>query len=1271
MSVRPDSGSDSPSPTVLTTGVIPSNSSSDSLNYVGFSVPVNVTANAKYWFTLDAYCRLAGTCSSVAKTYAIVYRSDGRPTAQHYETSNGVSWSPAPLGGSLNFVLAASTSPIKSYNTKAFYNEIKSENDQSTAAIPAQGWNSFLGSEQSGLMSKLRMLLSGLTGQQAYWYTGLPANVAETTPLFDASTTLYADSGAGGTIGCPPSVAACGGSTTFWAGDAQEHTIDILSAPNQTNWLPWSSFGTTYDNRGDLRPADISTEYLVGFPLTARSILSFNDWSATVQYKGLENMTQVGPAQQFGTLLNRMQVSGGYFGSESAAVKVLWIGTSEDGLFPQYLTPAAAVTFVSSSYPDQNLTYLGDLSQFNVVIGGLRNPTPSFSARLASFISRGGGYVATSFGSSPGSADGFLGLQSSSTPASVGGPLTIVKPNKITSPYTSIYFNPYWLRYTVSNVTGQASPAYVLLRDNNGNPVITTHAYGSGIAVSLEQPYARLSFSGNSYSFSGQQFGSPRDSWVSLMINAIFYAAHKGGMLPILWETSYSQQQPWSPLVQFSVDGSPGKPVLVWASNNDTAPSPFDVHLNASFYGISTTHWFAMDIQNMSIIASGSGSDIHIRTTIPPKSWLPIYILSDASNLQPLYSTASILSSSQSGGFTNYVVQGAHGSSTWLVLKSSASVLSVLESANSSTTLQSYSSLQSLNASLIGDYCSSILSGGTCNSFTSYAQQGWFYDAAHSLLYLHFQMGSPVTISVSQSSTSTTTSSTTSSSSSDKTTSTSSTTSITSTTTSSTSSTYIPSNSPTGLDGTGSASLTVGTRTASLLLTTTSPNDVIIVQDAVGAGGADCTGKDTISDSASLVWHYRAHAFAYANQVEEWWAVAPTALSDTITTSFCTYEYGAVVAFGIAGANTASPFDLNPSLPQVATGGGDPGKITISTTSPSTMILGVMSNLGSQGISAPDSFSDVYNNFIPWTSKDFTYRVVSSPQSNYAVTWGNTENNAWIGLVDAVALTTTTTTTSSTSSTQSTSSTYIPSNSPTGLDGTGSASLTVGTRTASLLLTTTSPNDVIIVQDAVGAGGADCTGKDTISDSAHLVWTYRAHSFASGNQVEEWYAVASGVLSSDTITTSFCTYEYGAVVAFGIAGANTASPFDLNPSLPQVATGGGDPGQDHHLHHQSQHHDPGSDVQSRQSGDIRPRLVQRRIQQLHPLDLEGLHLSRRLVPAVQLCSHVGEHGEQRVDRPRGCRSPDNDHNNDFVYLQHTEHLQHYFHCYFYEFYKRS
>src|SRR5207245_3628048 len=146
------------------------------------------------------------------------------------------------------------------------------------------------------------------------------------------------------------------------------------------------SFGTTYYNRGDLRPLDIRTDYLFGFPLTARSILSFNDWSNTVQYKGLMNMTQIQQAQQFGTMLNRMTVNGGYFGSEKNAVSVLWIGSSDDGIFPQYLTPAVNVTFISSNYPDQNLTALGDLSQFNVIMDGLHNPTTTFGNRLSSSL---------------------------------------------------------------------------------------------------------------------------------------------------------------------------------------------------------------------------------------------------------------------------------------------------------------------------------------------------------------------------------------------------------------------------------------------------------------------------------------------------------------------------------------------------------------------------------------------------------------------------------------------------------------------------------------------------------------------------------------------------------------------------------------------------------------------------------------------------------------------------------------------------------------------
>ena len=86
--------------------------------------------------------------------------------------------------------------------------------------------------------------------------------------------------------------------------------------------------------------------------------------------------------------------------------------------------------------------------------------------------------------------------------------------------------------------------AQVVVKDSSGDPIVTTNAYFSGRGVLIEQPYARLSASGNSISFdSSGQYGSPRDSYISILTNAIYYAAGKQSMLPILWENSYSGQQ--------------------------------------------------------------------------------------------------------------------------------------------------------------------------------------------------------------------------------------------------------------------------------------------------------------------------------------------------------------------------------------------------------------------------------------------------------------------------------------------------------------------------------------------------------------------------------------------------------------------------------------------------------------------------------------------------------------------------------------------------------
>ncbi len=221
-------------------------------------------------------------------------------------------------------------------------------------------------------------------------------------------------------------------------------------------------------------------------------------------------------------------------------------------------------------------------------------------------------------------------------------------------------------------------------------------------------------------------------------------------MLPILWESSYASIQNWSPMLQYSIDGSPGKPVLIWLANNDSVTSPFDIHLNASFYGISTSGWSMVDAWNMSVMGSGAGSDIHISTNVPPKTWMPIYIVNTTSNLGILYSTATIDSATVSGSSSMLSFSGPLNSSEWVLLKPAGNVASVVSS--KSGALQTYSNLQTANAAKMGYYCLSInttkTAAGKCDSSANYDQEGWFYDQKNNLLYVHFQSGGSTQITV-------------------------------------------------------------------------------------------------------------------------------------------------------------------------------------------------------------------------------------------------------------------------------------------------------------------------------------------------------------------------------------------------------------------------------------------------------------------------------------------------------------------------------------------
>ena len=133
--------------------------------------------------------------------------------------------------------------------------------------------------------------------------------------------------------------------------------------------------------------------------------------------------------------------------------------------------------------------------------------------------------------------------------------------------------------------------------------------------------------------------------------------------------------------------------------------------------------------------------------------------------------------------------------------------------------------------------------------------------------------------------------------------------------------------------------------------------------------------------------------------------------------------------------------------------------------------------------------------------------------------------------------------------------------SPPTLDGTASQGCGHTTNSCTTTLTTTNSNDIIIVYTLEALDlQASCTF--SVSDTAGLTWSYRggAAGRADGwygttprDQIGEFWAKSTGLLSSDTITESIlgCAStqyggEYNGLHVFGVAGANFNTPFDPN-----------------------------------------------------------------------------------------------------------------------------
>ena len=338
----------------------------------------------------------------------------------------------------------------------------------------------------------------------------------------------------------------------------------------------------------------------------------------------------------------------------------------------------------------------------------------------------------------------------------------------------------------------------------------------------------------------------------------------------------------------------------------------------------------------------------------------------------------------------------------------------------------------------------------------------------------------------------------------------------------------------------GSASHGCGyVTTCSVSLTTTQSNDVIIV-------GCDCWPSGTtfsVKDSAGLTFIPRESQLDIGGGqfVQTWYAISTSALSsDTIsvTTTITGETWYGMVAFAVAGANTANPFVSGFPLSQANLKCASPCNTGVSAPAGSFVfqVGGDTGNklqtagAGMTLIQATRAGQDAYAQ----------YEVLSSSISSSTLAFGTAQGNDFGVIVDAINPSASTTTSSSTSTTNSLA-----------IDGSVSTGCGYVT-TCSVSLTTTQSNDVIIV-------GCDCWPSGTtfsVKDSAGLTFIPRESQLdiGGGQFVQTWYAISTSALSSDTIsvTTTDTGETWYGVVALAVSGASTSQPFMAGFPLSQA-----------------------------------------------------------------------------------------------------------------------
>jgi hypothetical protein len=713
--VRTDSGTDTPSTTVLAEGIVKPGLdlySSFGLALVDFAFPVSLSQGTKYWLVINSKTSQA---SAKAKVYVSYYREPqysfgGTAYKAKFSSNAGDSWTLAGgREGDIVFALLEATEYANVYSMSEISDDFQSYHASNFLDEPSHGWNAYLNFITTRLLAELRYWFEGYTGKS---WIALDVTSHELRRLTGLANYLVdLDFGNVGPLGeTPPN--------SVLYSDCEKKVLNLLK---YWDVYPWSSLGQPLDNLGYITPEQVGLYYRLLVPLLARQTVSIFDWSS----EKLMNTTQQQWSRFYGEILSRMRYTGDFYGKEKAAVKALFIGDMDIGTTLIYLTPTVDVTLEGfyGIKGDYNLTKYGDFSQFDVIVWLSSRPSMSeitvdAKNRIKAFVQNGGGFVAIAGWDDW--ANEILGFDSTGESISLGLIAYVNYSHPIIKPFTDISeYTYYWRNRKIVRTTGT-----YIVKDSNNLPWISENTYGSGRGIFIGIPINRFDGIGTHPTY----YGAPRSSWLVLFTNAIFYAAGKENMLPVWWfENTYRNQHPWHSELRYSVNGKPGGPILLWISNNNVTTN-FEFHLKASFYGIDPKGWIAIDVQRWKVVAKGSGEDITISTEVPAKSWMPIYITNATSNLRATYSNLPVAAEETNQKSGSYTLVGFYNQTGWLVVSSLTSPTTVI--ANNTGTLSQSQSIENLNSSTV--------------------KTGWYYNSDSKLLFIKFRTTSPVQILITQ-----------------------------------------------------------------------------------------------------------------------------------------------------------------------------------------------------------------------------------------------------------------------------------------------------------------------------------------------------------------------------------------------------------------------------------------------------------------------------------------------------------------------------------------